>query len=77
MASVAISLTMAFLMVPGHFPGVLMNPGALLYGLIAGMIAMVPNMFPIILVFGIMGTFTSGRHRHHDDGVGCSRHCSG
>ncbi len=55
MASVAISLTMAFLMVPGYFPGVLMNPGALLYGLIAGMIAMVPNMFPIILVFGIMG----------------------
>ncbi len=55
MASVAISLTMAFLMVPGHFPGVLLDPKALYYGLVAGMIAMVPNMFPIVLVFGIMG----------------------
>ena len=55
MASVAISLTMAFLMVPGYFPGVLLNPVSLFHGLMAGMVAMVPNMFPIILVFGIMG----------------------
>ncbi len=55
MASVAISLTMAFLMVPGYFPGVLLNPGALYNGLMAGMVAMVPNMFPIVLVFGVMG----------------------
>lgn len=55
MASVSIALTMAFLMIPGHWPGAILKPKTLFYGIMAGMVAMVPNMFPIIMVFGIMG----------------------
>ncbi|MGV3482835.1 MAG: efflux RND transporter permease subunit [Planctomycetaceae bacterium] len=55
MASVSIALTMAFLMIPGYLPGALFRPKTLYYGLMAGSVAMIPNMFPIVMVFGIMG----------------------
>jgi uncharacterized protein len=55
MASVSIALTMAFLMIPGYWPGAILKPRTLFYGVMAGLVAMVPNMFPIAMVFGIMG----------------------
>lgn len=55
MASVSIAAVMAFLMIPGHLPRALIQPVPLYYGTMAGIVAMLPNMFPIVIVFGIMG----------------------
>ncbi len=55
MASLSIAAVMAILMIPGHLPWALFQPKPLYYGTMAGLVAMVPNMFPIIMVFGVMG----------------------
>ena len=55
MASVSIAAVMAFLMIPGRLPRALFQPSTLYCGAMAGIVAMLPNMFPIIIVFGFMG----------------------
>ncbi len=55
MASVSIAAVMAFLMIPGYLPFALFQPVPLYCGTMAGIVAMLPNMFPIVIVFGVMG----------------------
>ncbi|MGV3483657.1 MAG: efflux RND transporter permease subunit, partial [Planctomycetaceae bacterium] len=55
MAFVLIAGVMMVLLLPGYFPQVLWNPSALFSGGMAGLISMVPNLFPIVVVFGLMG----------------------
>ena len=55
MASLSIAVVMAILMIPGRLPWALFQLKPLYYGTMAGLVAMVPNMFPIIMVFGAMG----------------------
>lgn len=55
MAFVLIAIVMMLLLLPGYFPQVLANPKALLSGAMAGFISMLPNLFPIVVIFGLMG----------------------
>ena len=55
MAFVLIAGVMILLLIPGRLPGAFFKPRLLFVGLTAGMIAMVPNLFPIVVVFGLMG----------------------
>jgi hypothetical protein len=45
---------MICLLNPGHAPLGWLTPANLGNGLAAGMVAMIPNMFPVLLVFGVM-----------------------
>ncbi len=55
MAFVLIGLVMVVLLNPGSFPSQWLEPRNLFDGIMAGMISMVPNLFPVILIFGLMG----------------------
>lgn len=50
-----IAIVMIALLIPGHFPGFLWQPKQIGCGVVAGMIAMVPNLFPVVVIFGLMG----------------------
>ncbi len=50
-----IAFVMITLLIPGRYPGVLLQPTKLGCGLAAGMVAMVPNLFPVVVIFGMMG----------------------
>ncbi len=55
MAFVLIGGVMMLLLIPGYLPGALAKPNKLLCGSMAGVVAMIPNLFPIVVVFGCMG----------------------
>ncbi len=55
LAFVLIAAVMVFLLNPGRFPAGWLKPGNLAIGFSAGAVSMIPNMFPVLLVFGFMG----------------------
>lgn len=55
LAFVMIAVVMIMLLTPGKFPAALFRPRPLGYGVIAGLITMIPNVFPLVVVFGAMG----------------------
>ena len=55
MAFVLIAGVMIVLLNPGSFPSSWLQPKNLLAGLTAGGVSMIPNVFPVLFVFGIMG----------------------
>ena len=55
LAFVLIALVMVMLLNPGQFPISWLSPSNLGNGMMAGAISMIPNVFPVLLVFGIMG----------------------
>lgn len=55
LAFVMIAVVMILLLTPGKFPAALFRPRPFGYGVVAGLIAMVPNVFPLVVVFGAMG----------------------
>ena len=54
-AFVLIALVMVVLLNPGRFPLSWLMPSHLKNGILAGTVSMIPNVFPVLLVFGIMG----------------------
>ncbi len=54
-AFVLIAAVMIILLNPARRPWRMVRPGNAFSGLIAGVVAMIPNMFPVVLVFGAMG----------------------
>ncbi len=54
-AFVLIMIVMMVLLNPGRFPGSWFSAGNLGNGLAAGAISMIPNLFPILFVFGALG----------------------
>ncbi|TWU42506.1 efflux RND transporter permease subunit [Novipirellula artificiosorum] len=54
LAFVLIAGVMTLLLNPGRFPFGWFSPSNFAYGATAGMIAMIPNVFPVLLVFGVM-----------------------
>lgn len=50
-----IAFVMIALLIPGRLPGALLQPRLLGCGVMAGLIAMVPNLFPVVVIFGLMG----------------------
>ncbi|MDE0862224.1 MAG: MMPL family transporter [Rubripirellula sp.] len=54
MAFVLIALVMIWLLNPGRLPVGWMKPSNLGNGLAAGLISMIPNVFPVLIVFGVM-----------------------
>ena len=54
LAFVLIAGVMALLLNPGSAPLGWLSPGNLRDGLMAGLIAMIPNIFPVMVVFGVM-----------------------
>ncbi len=54
LAFILIAAVMALLLNPGNLPTSWMKPANLRDGFIAGMVAMIPNVFPVIMVFGVM-----------------------
>ena len=54
-ACVLIALVMIMLLNPAASPWSMPRPDNLAYGIAAGAVSMIPNMFPLLLVFGIMG----------------------
>ncbi|MEM6779286.1 MAG: MMPL family transporter [Planctomycetota bacterium] len=59
LAFVLIGVVMIVLLNPGSFPFTWMQPAHLLAGLAAGAVSMIPNIFPVLLVFGLMGHLNS------------------
>ncbi|MCO8124383.1 MMPL family transporter [Stieleria sp. TO1_6] len=57
LAFVLIAVVMMVLLNPARKPLQMMSAGNLTNGTAAGLIAMIPNMFPVIFVFGVMGHF--------------------
>ncbi|QDV45205.1 MMPL family protein [Stieleria neptunia] len=57
LAFVLISVVMIILLNPARTPLRMLGPVNLGSGLGAGAISMIPNMFPVLLVFGLMGHF--------------------
>ncbi|NND98841.1 MAG: MMPL family transporter, partial [Pirellulaceae bacterium] len=55
MAFVLIALVMIVLLNPGRFPFSFLRPRNFGTGLAAGSLAMIPNVFPVLLIFGLMG----------------------
>ena len=55
MAFVMIALVMIVLLNPGRFPVSWLAMGNLGNGLAAGAVSMIPNVFPVLLIFGLMG----------------------
>jgi len=54
LAFILIAAVMVLLLNPGNLPTDWMRPSNLFDGLMAGMVAMIPNVFPVIMVFGVM-----------------------
>lgn len=54
MAFVLIAAVMIWLLNPGRMPFGWMRPGNLANGIAAGMVSMIPNVFPVLIIFGIM-----------------------
>lgn len=54
LAFILIAGVMILLLNPGTLPTTWMRPANLRDGLMAGMVAMIPNVFPVIMVFGVM-----------------------
>ena len=54
LAFVLIAIVMVILLNPGSGPAEWIRPKNFAYGFAAGMVAMIPNVFPVILVFGLM-----------------------
>ncbi len=54
LAFVLIAGVMILLLNPGNLPTSWMQPSNLWDGFMAGMVAMIPNVFPVIMVFGVM-----------------------
>lgn len=50
-----IAFVMIALLLPGRLPGALLQPRLVGCGVVAGMVAMIPNLFPVVLIFGMMG----------------------
>jgi hypothetical protein len=50
-----IAFVMIALLIPGRLPGALLNPKMVGCGTMAGLIAMIPNLFPVVVIFGLMG----------------------
>jgi hypothetical protein len=55
LAFVLIALVMVVLLNPGRFPFSWFRPKNLASGLLAGSVSMIPNVFPVLMVFGAMG----------------------
>lgn len=55
MAFVLIAGVMIVLLNPGRFPANWLQPANFASGLAAGAVSMIPNIFPVLLVFGLMG----------------------
>ena len=55
MAFVLIAVVMIVLLNPASQPLRMLRPGNLVSGMMAGIVSMIPNMFPVLLVFGAMG----------------------
>lgn len=55
LAFVLIGLVMVVLLNPGAMPVQWMRPAYLGSGITAGLISMIPNVFPVLIVFGMMG----------------------
>ncbi|HBJ37685.1 MAG TPA: hypothetical protein DDZ51_23595 [Planctomycetaceae bacterium] len=55
LAFLLIAFVMIALLIPGRLPGALFKPKLLGCGIMAGLIAMVPNLFPVVVIFGMMG----------------------
>ena len=54
LAFILIAAVMVLLLNPGNLPTSWMQPSNLFDGVMAGMVAMIPNVFPVIMVFGVM-----------------------
>lgn len=54
MAFVLIALVMIWLLNPGRMPVGWIKPGNIANGLAAGLVSMIPNVFPVLIVFGVM-----------------------
>jgi uncharacterized protein len=52
-----IAFVMIALLIPGRLPGALLRPRIVGVGVLAGMVAMVPNLFPVVVIFGFMGHY--------------------
>jgi predicted RND superfamily exporter protein len=52
---ISVGLTMAALMAPGRLPLGIFGPSSIAYGLGAGLLTMLPNVFPVVLIFGLLG----------------------
>lgn len=50
-----ILIVMVILLTPGKMPWALLQPKQLGVGLVAGLISMLPNLFPVVIIFGLMG----------------------
>jgi len=50
-----IAFVMILLLIPGRFPSSFLSPRSLAVGSVAGFIAMLPNLFPVVVIFGLMG----------------------
>lgn len=57
LAFVLIAAVMIVLLNPARSPIEMLKPANAFTGFMAGMISMIPNVFPVLLVFGIMGHF--------------------
>ena len=55
MAFILIAVVMIVLLNPGRFPLSWLRPGHVASGLAAGSVSMIPNVFPVLLIFGVMG----------------------
>lgn len=54
LAFVLIAIVMVILLNPGTGPATWFQPKNILYGMAAGSVAMIPNIFPVVIVFGLM-----------------------
>lgn len=50
-----IAFVMVLLLIPGRFPRSYLNPRGLGIGIVAGFTSMLPNLFPAVVIFGLMG----------------------
>lgn len=50
-----ILIVMIALLIPGRLPRALWQPRVVGCGIAAGMVAMIPNLFPVVVIFGLMG----------------------
>lgn len=57
LAFVLIAAVMIVLLNPARSPIKMLRPSNAYYGVVAGAVSMIPNIFPVLLVFGIMGHF--------------------
>lgn len=57
LAFVLIAIVMIFLLNPARTPLRMLRPSNCASGVIAGAVSMIPNMFPVLLVFGLLGHF--------------------